>query len=90
MVNKDRDIPPWQRWNDYGIGMFLKEKKAALRQATEAFAKVEEFGRFDGPLNLARVLLMEGQLDAPLKLCSERPLIKILQLRRGLWLASAG
>ncbi len=64
VVNKDRDIPPWQRWNDYGIGMFLKEKKAALRQATEAFAKVEEFGRFDGPLNLARVLLMEGQLDA--------------------------
>jgi tetratricopeptide (TPR) repeat protein len=43
--------------------MFLKEKKAALRQAVEAFTKVEQLGRFDGPLNLARAYLLEGQLD---------------------------
>lgn len=55
----------WQRWNDYGIGSFLKGK-AELRQAGDAFRKVEQLGRYDGPLNLARVLLREagsGQLD---------------------------
>ncbi len=66
VTNPKREIPEWQRWNDYGIGMFLKGK-AELKQATEAFTKVEELGRFDGPLNLARVLVAEagpGQLDA--------------------------
>jgi tetratricopeptide (TPR) repeat protein len=63
--NPPRDIPEWQRWNDYGIGMLLKGK-AELRQAAEAFRRVEELGRFDGPLNLARTLVEEagpGQLD---------------------------
>lgn len=63
--NADRDIPEWQRWNDYGIGMLLKGK-AELKQAAEAFRQVETLGRYDGPLNLARVLLVEagaGQLD---------------------------
>ncbi|MEZ6062881.1 MAG: multiheme c-type cytochrome [Planctomycetaceae bacterium] len=63
--NPPRAIPEWQRWNDYGIGMLLKGK-AELRQAADAFRKVEELGRFDGPLNLARVLFAEagaGQLD---------------------------
>ncbi len=53
----------WQRWNDYGIGMFLTGK-AQLRQAYEAFSEVEKLKRFDGPLNLARVYLAEGNLDA--------------------------
>jgi tetratricopeptide (TPR) repeat protein len=53
----------WQRWNDYGIGMLLTGK-AQLRQAYEAFSAVEELKRFDGPLNLARVYLAEGNLDA--------------------------
>ena len=40
--NKPRDgIPPWQRWNDYGIGLFLEEK-AELRQSIDAFAEVEK------------------------------------------------
>jgi tetratricopeptide (TPR) repeat protein len=63
--NQNREIPEWQRWNDYGIGMLLKGK-SALKQATEAFAKVETLNRFDGPLNLARTLVSEagpGQLD---------------------------
>ena len=62
--NKDRDIPAWQRWNDYGIGMLLKGK-AELKQAAEAFREVEKLDRYDGPLNLARTLLIEagaGQL----------------------------
>ena len=57
-----RDIPEWQRWNDYGIGLFLKGK-AELRQATDAFAEVERLGHFHGPLNLARALHREGRLD---------------------------
>lgn len=53
---------PWMRWNDYGIGLLLKGK-AELRQAAEAFAEVEKLGRYDGPLNLARVYYTEGRLD---------------------------
>lgn len=63
--NAAREIPEWQRWNDYGIGMLLKGK-AELKQAMEVFRKVETMGRFDGPLNLARALVEEagpGQLD---------------------------
>ena len=50
----------WMRWNDYGIGLLLKGK-AELRQAADAFSAVEELGRYDGPLNLARVLQEEGR-----------------------------
>lgn len=60
--NDERKIDAWQRWNDYGIGLFL-EGKAELRQAADAFAEVEKLKRFDGPLNLARVLEREGRLD---------------------------
>jgi tetratricopeptide (TPR) repeat protein len=55
-------VPVWQRWNDYGIGLLLKGK-AVLKQAEEAFKEVEGLGRFDGPLNLARVYQIEGRLD---------------------------
>ena len=61
-VGQESSIPPWQRWNDYGIGLFL-EGKAELRQSIDAFTEVEKLGRFDGPLNLARVLHREGRLD---------------------------
>ncbi len=37
--------------------------KAELRQAAEAFAEVEQLGRFDGPLNLARAYFEEGRID---------------------------
>lgn len=61
--NKPRDgIPAWQRWNDYGIGLFL-EDKAELRQSIDAFTEVEKLGRYDGPLNLARVLEREGRIS---------------------------
>ena len=61
-TNPPRDIPTWQRWNDYGIGLLLKGK-AELRQAAEAFTEVERLGRFDGPLNLSRVYFQEGRID---------------------------
>jgi len=60
--NAPRDIPAWQRWNDYAIGMLLKGT-GELRQAAEAFAEVERLGRYDGPLNLVRVFNAEGRLD---------------------------
>jgi tetratricopeptide (TPR) repeat protein len=62
VVNPPRQVPDWERWNDYGIGLLLKGT-AELRQAAEAFAEVEKLGRCDGPLNLARVYYAEGRLD---------------------------
>ena len=59
--NPPRDIPEWQRWNDYGIGALLKGK-AELRQAAAAFGRVEELGVYHGPLNLARVRQEEGRI----------------------------
>ncbi|MEL7059861.1 MAG: tetratricopeptide repeat protein [Acidobacteriota bacterium] len=55
-------IIPWQRWNDYGIGLLRKGGKAKgeLRHAEAAFDQVEALGRPDGPLNLARVYLAQG------------------------------
>ncbi len=57
------DIPLWQRWNDYGIGLLRKPDRGELRQAEAAFAEVAALGRADGPLNQARVYLREGRLD---------------------------
>jgi len=60
-------IPVWQRWNDYGIGLFLKgdkgSEKGELVQAAHAFGEVEKLGRADGPANLARVYFKEGRLN---------------------------
>lgn len=65
--NIDRDIPEWQRWNDYGIGLLLESIGASgqgeLAQAEEAFKRVEELGQFHGPINLARVYNADGRLD---------------------------
>ncbi len=56
-----KKIPLWQRWNDFGIGLLLR---GHLRQAEEAFARVEELGMPDGPMNRARVYLREGRVTA--------------------------
>lgn len=60
---QNSDIPLWQRWNDYGIGLLRKGGRGQLRQAEEAFSQVESLGRPDGPLNLSRVYLREGRLE---------------------------
>ena len=64
---QESKIEPWQRWNDYGIGLLLEgsegSEKGELRQAEEVFRKVAELGRSDGHLNLARVYFKEGRLD---------------------------
>jgi tetratricopeptide (TPR) repeat protein len=65
--NAPSPIEPWQRWNDYGIGLLLEgssgSEKGELIQAEFAFEQVEKLGRADGPLNLARVFLKEGRLN---------------------------
>ena len=38
------DIPVWQRWNDYGIGLLAKPDRGALRQAEAAFGQVAALG----------------------------------------------
>ncbi|MEY2407383.1 MAG: hypothetical protein QOF48_53 [Verrucomicrobiota bacterium] len=68
ITNRPSAIPGWQRWNDYGIGLFLEStdkgsEKGELIQAAHAFQQVEKLGRADGPLNLARVYFREGRLD---------------------------
>jgi len=57
--------PEWQRWNDYGIGLLRKggKTKGELAQAEAAFAQVEALGRPDGPLNLARVYMLQGTVQ---------------------------
>ena len=64
---QDSLIDVWERWNDYGIGLLLEGNRGSsrgeLRQAEAAFARVEALGRPDGPLNRARVYLVEGRLD---------------------------
>ena len=66
-VNSPSSVEAWQRWNDYGIGLFRKGEKGSskgeLRQAELAFAEVEKLGRADGPLNRARVYIKEGRLE---------------------------
>ncbi|MCZ6710506.1 MAG: multiheme c-type cytochrome [Gammaproteobacteria bacterium] len=57
------DVPVWERWNDYGIGLLRKPDRGELRQAEEAFRVVANLGRAEGDLNLARVLIREGRLD---------------------------
>ncbi|UHD15909.1 aspartate phosphatase [Thiocapsa bogorovii] len=62
-TTQTRDIPVWQRWNDYGIGLLRQGRKGRLRQAAEAFAVVESLRPGDGAMNLARVFYEEGRLD---------------------------
>lgn len=52
----------WQRWNDYGIGLFLQ---GDLKAAQAAFQKVTEIdaGNPDGWVNLGRAAVQEGDME---------------------------
>ncbi len=59
--------PDWERWFDYGIGLFRLDtggsRRGDLRGARAAFAQVERNQPALGSLGIARVALKEGQLD---------------------------
>ncbi len=52
----------WQRWNDYGIGLFLQ---GDLKGAQAAFQKVTESApnNPDGWVNIGRAAVQEGDMD---------------------------
>ena len=52
----------WERWNDYGIGLFFQ---GDVRGARGAFRRVTEIapGYADGWLNVGRVTVAEGDLE---------------------------
>jgi tetratricopeptide (TPR) repeat protein len=52
----------WQRWNDYGIGLFLQ---GDLKAAAAAFEKVTEIDpkNPDGWVNIGRAAVQEGDMD---------------------------
>jgi Flp pilus assembly protein TadD len=52
----------WQRWNDYGIGLFLQ---GDLKGAQAAFGKVTEIApqNPDGWVNIGRAAVQEGDMD---------------------------
>jgi len=60
-------IPAWQRWYDYGIGLFREADRGAgrgaLRQADEAFAELAKVAPSLGSLARARLAIREGRLD---------------------------
>ncbi len=64
----------WQRWNDYGIGLFLQ---GDLKAAEAIFTRATEVdpGNPDGWVNIGRALLQEGNLSG-----ARRVLDKALQL----------
>lgn len=66
----ESNVPLWERWNDYGIGLFLEGN---TRRAREAFEQVSQLApeNPEGPINLARVLIAEGQLDRALEALTE-------------------
>jgi tetratricopeptide (TPR) repeat protein len=70
--NPTPPIEAWERWNDYGIGLLRKGRLGELRQAAQAFEEVERLGRPDGPLNLARVYIKEGRVQADAQRALER------------------
>jgi hypothetical protein len=71
-ANPDSPIEPWERWNDYGIALLRKGRLGELRQAAQAFEEVDRLGRSDGPLNLARVYIKEGRVQADAQRALER------------------
>ena len=58
----DLQAKDWQRWNDYGIGLFLQ---GDLNGARAAFEKVTEVapGNPEGWVNIGRSAVQEGDMD---------------------------
>ena len=53
----------WIRYNDYGIGLLLENDTRGAVRAFEEVARLAS-DRLDGPLNLAKTALQDGNLEA--------------------------
>jgi len=55
------NVDEWQRWNDYGIGLFLQGN---LKEAAAAFQKITEMApnNPDGWVNIGRCAVQEGDM----------------------------
>ena len=57
----------WKRFNDYGIGLLLQGDTRGAMRAFEAVAELSP-EQLDGPRNMARVALRDGQLEEAYRL----------------------
>ena len=70
------------RWNDYGIGLLLQgDLRGAERAFREVMAVAPEWG--EGPFNVARVHLEEGEVELALPLLDEATRLDISPARTG-------
>ena len=70
------------RWNDYGIGLLLQgDLRGAERAFREVMAVAPEWG--EGPFNVARVHLEEGEVELALPLLDEAMRLGIPPARTG-------
>lgn len=63
LVDEQLLAADWIRYNDYGIGLLLQSDTKGARQAFADVARLVK-ERIDGPRNLARVALRDGDLEA--------------------------
>lgn len=56
------DADQWERFNDYGIGLLLEGDTRAAALAFEQVLRLQP-SNIEGPLNLAKTAIQDGQLD---------------------------
>ena len=63
-VGQDAPIAPayWMRFNDYGIGLLLEGDTRGAAQAFQQVASMQQ-SSIEGPLNLAKTAVQDGNLD---------------------------
>jgi tetratricopeptide (TPR) repeat protein len=59
---RELDAKDWERWNDYGIGLFLQGDLKAALAAFQTAAQADP-GKADGYVNMGRVLVQEGDVE---------------------------
>jgi tetratricopeptide (TPR) repeat protein len=58
----DLKAEDWQRWNDYGIGLFLQGDTKAAQLAFQKVTEIDS-GNPDGWVNIGRAAVQEGDMD---------------------------
>ena len=97
VIDRNAPLPPTppfmdrsvrERWNDYGIGLLLQ---GDLKGAEAAFLKVTQMdpGYADGPVNVARAQLQEGNLAAAIPMLDQALIIDPRLAKTHFFLGSA-